>query len=152
MDEELRKRKLRFLEMTEKPEPVIADLVTWSKLYALPGSLATYRKPRLIIFTVANFLAFDVIGSFAFGTSFGFIDAGEDLCDLIRMIDVRGEVLNALGLHRPRKSDSSWRQSHCRDFHTRWRRLQFLLANLQLIYADMNADHCEHADLWPVER
>ena len=46
----------------------------------------------------ANFLAFDVIGSFAFGRSFGFIEAGEDFCDLVRTIDVRGEVLNALGV------------------------------------------------------
>jgi benzoate 4-monooxygenase len=43
-------------------------------------------------------MAFDVIGSFAFGAPFGFIDAGEDFCDLIRTIDIRGEVLNALGV------------------------------------------------------
>lgn len=54
-----------------------------------------------MIFTLASFLAFDVIGSFAFGRSFGFIEAGEDFCDLIRTIDVRGEVLNALGVLPP---------------------------------------------------
>lgn len=42
-----------------------------------------------------------MIGSFAFGRSFGFIEAGEDFCDLIRTIDVRGEVLNALGVLPP---------------------------------------------------
>lgn len=42
-----------------------------------------------------------MIGSFAFGTSFGFIEAGEDFCDLIRTIDVRGEVLNASGVLSP---------------------------------------------------
>ena len=46
---------------------------------------------------VANFLAFDVIGSFAFGRSFGFIEKGNDPYNLIHTIDVRGEVLNALG-------------------------------------------------------
>lgn len=101
MDEELCKWKLKILEMTETPELAIVDLVTWSKCYNLSGSLEKYRKLRLIIFIVANFLAFDVIGSFALGTSFGFIEAGEDFCDLIRTIDVRGEVLDALGVLSP---------------------------------------------------
>jgi benzoate 4-monooxygenase len=38
-----------------------------------------------------------VIGSFAFGKSFGFTKAGKDLYNLISTIDTRGEVLNALG-------------------------------------------------------
>lgn len=45
----------------------------------------------------ANYLAFDVIGSFAFGKSFGFTEAGKDCYNLISKIDARGEVLNALG-------------------------------------------------------
>lgn len=101
MDEEVCRWKLKILEMTAKPEPVIVDLGTWSKWYTILGSWAKYRKLELMNFTVANFLAFDVIGSFAFGTSFGFIEAGEDFCDLIRTIDVRGEVLNALGVLSP---------------------------------------------------
>ncbi|KEZ40126.1 hypothetical protein SAPIO_CDS9158 [Scedosporium apiospermum] len=44
-----------------------------------------------------NYLAFDVIGSFAFGKSFGFIEKGYDQYNLIHTIDMRGEVLNALG-------------------------------------------------------
>jgi benzoate 4-monooxygenase len=46
---------------------------------------------------LANYLAFDVIGRFAFGSSFGFIEKGEDSYNLIATIDTRGEVLNALG-------------------------------------------------------
>lgn len=45
----------------------------------------------------ANYLAFDVIGSFSFGRSFGFIKGGHDPYNLITTIDTRGEVLNALG-------------------------------------------------------
>ena len=45
----------------------------------------------------ANYLAFDVIGRFAFGSSFGFIEKGKDPYNLIATIDTRGEVLNALG-------------------------------------------------------
>ena len=46
---------------------------------------------------LANYLAFDVIGSFAFGRSFGFTETGKDPYNLISTIDTRGEVLNALG-------------------------------------------------------
>ena len=45
----------------------------------------------------ANYLAFDIIGRFAFGSSFGFIEKGEDPYNLIATIDRRGEVFNALG-------------------------------------------------------
>ncbi|KAL1651042.1 hypothetical protein SLS61_005559 [Didymella pomorum] len=49
-------------------------------------------------FTVwANYLAFDIIGRFAFGRSFGFIEKGMDPFNLITTVDTRGEVLNALG-------------------------------------------------------
>ncbi|KAF9894685.1 hypothetical protein FE257_006575 [Aspergillus nanangensis] len=48
----------------------------------------------------SNFLAFDVIGDFAFGESFNFLDREEDYLNLIEAIDARGEVLNALG-HAP---------------------------------------------------
>ncbi|KAL2843745.1 cytochrome P450 [Aspergillus pseudoustus] len=49
----------------------------------------------------SNFLAFDAIGDFAFGESFGFLDRGEDYLNLIDAVDARGEALNALG-HLPR--------------------------------------------------
>ncbi|KAJ4335331.1 hypothetical protein N0V95_008936 [Ascochyta clinopodiicola] len=53
---------------------------------------------HLVDFAVwTNYLAFDVIGSFAFGTSFGFVEEGKDNYNLISTIDKRGEVLNALG-------------------------------------------------------
>ncbi|EFX03912.1 FAD linked oxidase domain containing protein [Grosmannia clavigera kw1407] len=48
----------------------------------------------------ANFLAFDVIGDYAFGRTFGFLDRGYDHLNLIESIDLRGEVVNALG-HLP---------------------------------------------------
>ena len=38
-----------------------------------------------------------MIGSFAFGKSFGFTETGKDSYNLISTIDTRGEVLNALG-------------------------------------------------------
>jgi benzoate 4-monooxygenase len=48
----------------------------------------------------ANFLAFDLMGEWSFGTSFGFVSAGKDIHNLIRTLDTRSEVLNALG-HLP---------------------------------------------------
>ncbi|KAJ5692356.1 LEC14B protein [Penicillium macrosclerotiorum] len=47
-----------------------------------------------------NYLAFDVIGDYAFGKPFGFLDREKDHLNLIATIDARGEVLNALG-HLP---------------------------------------------------
>jgi benzoate 4-monooxygenase len=54
----------------------------------------------LIHFT-ANYLAFDVIASFSFGQSFGFMKGAHDPYNLIQAIDTRGEVLNALGTVTP---------------------------------------------------
>jgi benzoate 4-monooxygenase len=50
---------------------------------------------------LANYLAFDVIGSFSFGRPFGFIEKGNDPYNLIHTIDMRGETLNALGSLTP---------------------------------------------------
>ncbi|RVX71143.1 hypothetical protein B0A52_03509 [Exophiala mesophila] len=75
MDEELRKWQAKLLEMTEGPDQAtVLDFAVWT-----------------------NYLAFDVIGSFAFGKSFDFISKGRDDINLISTIDMRGEVLNALG-------------------------------------------------------
>jgi benzoate 4-monooxygenase len=49
---------------------------------------------------IANFLAFDVIGEYSFGASFGFLESGRDDYNLINTVDTRGEVLNAMG-HLP---------------------------------------------------
>ncbi|KAF2501404.1 cytochrome P450 [Lophium mytilinum] len=49
----------------------------------------------------SNFLAFDVIGEYSFGSPFGFLESGRDDYNLIHTIDTRGEVLNAMG-HLPR--------------------------------------------------
>ncbi|KAB8256858.1 cytochrome P450 [Aspergillus pseudonomiae] len=59
--------------------------------------LQTSERITLDFNVYANFLAFDVIGSFAFGESFGFLDREEDYLNLIEAVDARGEVLNALG-------------------------------------------------------
>ncbi|KAF4334741.1 benzoate 4-monooxygenase cytochrome P450 [Fusarium beomiforme] len=48
-----------------------------------------------------NYLAFDVIASFAFGEPFGFIEKGRDDYGLIKIIDTRGEFMNALGSLSP---------------------------------------------------
>lgn len=45
----------------------------------------------------ASYLAFDVIGNFAFGKPFGFVVQGRDPYNLINTIDKRGETLNVLG-------------------------------------------------------
>ncbi|KAJ6194680.1 cytochrome P450, partial [Bipolaris maydis] len=73
MNTELLAWKKRLLEMV-KGGSASVDFVTWT-----------------------NYLAFDVIGRFAFGSSFGFIEKGMDPYNLIATIDTRGEVLNALG-------------------------------------------------------
>ena len=83
MDDELCKWKLKIFEMTEDPDPVTVDLVTWSKWSTFLGSCVKCPKLELMMVTTANFLAFDVIWSFAFGKPFGFIEAGEYFCDLI---------------------------------------------------------------------
>ncbi|KAF2801275.1 cytochrome P450, partial [Mytilinidion resinicola] len=49
----------------------------------------------------SNFLAFDVIGEYAFGSPFGFLESGRDDYNLIHTVDTRGEVLNTMG-HLPR--------------------------------------------------
>jgi benzoate 4-monooxygenase len=59
--------------------------------------IPTIVNSILIIILTANFLAFDVVGSFAFGEPFGFLTKGYDHMDLISTMDQRGEVLNALG-------------------------------------------------------
>ncbi|KAF9691827.1 hypothetical protein EKO04_010193 [Ascochyta lentis] len=71
-----------------------AEMLGWkNKLLGLATSDA-----NTIDFAVwTNYLAFDVIGCFAFGTSFGFVEQGKDTYNLISTIDKRGEVFNALG-------------------------------------------------------
>jgi benzoate 4-monooxygenase len=49
----------------------------------------------------ANYLAFDAIASFAFGEPFGFVEKGKDDHGLIKIIDTRGEFMNALGSLSP---------------------------------------------------
>jgi benzoate 4-monooxygenase len=48
----------------------------------------------------ANFLAFDLMGEWSFGSSFGFVAAGKDIHNLIDTLDVRSDVLNVMG-HLP---------------------------------------------------
>lgn len=85
-----KKRLLGFVEGQGQAE---IDFVTWSKsdMPAVPWVQADLNG------SLANFLAFDAVASFAFGTSFEFIEKGQDPTNLIGIIDARGEVLNALG-------------------------------------------------------
>lgn len=72
------------------------------------------------LYLIANFLAFDVVASFAFGSPFGFVETGEDTDGLIQIIDARGEFMNAIGslssilrpLMRYHPFDSFWRQGY----------------------------------------
>jgi benzoate 4-monooxygenase len=48
----------------------------------------------------ANFLAFDIMGEWSFGSPFGFVVAGEDIHNLITTLDMRSDVLNVIG-HLP---------------------------------------------------
>ncbi|QGI76992.1 hypothetical protein CEK25_001898 [Fusarium fujikuroi] len=58
-------------------------------------------NPRVDFSVWTNYLAFDVIASFAFGEPFGFVKKGEDEYGLIEIIDTRGEFMNALGSLSP---------------------------------------------------
>ncbi|KAJ9145433.1 benzoate 4-monooxygenase cytochrome p450 [Pleurostoma richardsiae] len=78
MDAELSKWKRQLFRMLDERGEANLDCAVWT-----------------------NFLAFDVIGSFAFGRSFGFIEKACDPYNLISTIDIRGEVLNALGTLPP---------------------------------------------------
>lgn len=50
--------------------------------------------------SVANFLAFDIMGEWAFGSSFGFVAAGKDIHNLIHTLEIRTDVVNVMG-HLP---------------------------------------------------
>ncbi|KAH7082879.1 cytochrome P450 [Paraphoma chrysanthemicola] len=81
-------------------EPAMdSEILGWKK------NLSTIAKSKRIPLTfqygVPNYLAFDVIARFAFGTPFGFVEQGKDPHNLISTIDTRGEVLNALGTLPP---------------------------------------------------
>lgn len=95
MDSELLKWKNQVLKMVSGVDSAKVDFAVWS-------TLKCFFKDHLGLtgltyYFSANFLAFDVIGSFAFGKPFGFIEKGHDPYNLIQTIDTRGEVLNALG-------------------------------------------------------
>ncbi|KAG5656897.1 hypothetical protein KAF25_011066 [Fusarium avenaceum] len=75
------------------------ELVHWKKKLL---SMADHTGTTQVDFVIwSNFLAFDVISSFAFGEPFGFIGMAEDPYHLIETIDTRGEVLNAIGTLSP---------------------------------------------------
>ncbi|OQE11322.1 hypothetical protein PENFLA_c072G04756 [Penicillium flavigenum] len=94
MDEEIRLWKSRMLDMTTGTSAKV-DFSIWSK--CLSESQGMVTEGILIEGYTANYLAFDVIGSFSFGKPFGFIQKGYDAYGLIQTIDERGEVFNALG-------------------------------------------------------
>ncbi|KAF5970007.1 putative benzoate 4-monooxygenase cytochrome P450 [Fusarium bulbicola] len=63
--------------------------------------ISNRSEPRLDFSVWTNYLAFDVIASFAFGEHFGFVEKGEDNYGLIKIIDTRGEFMNSLGSLSP---------------------------------------------------
>ncbi|KAF5535251.1 benzoate 4-monooxygenase cytochrome P450 [Fusarium phyllophilum] len=75
-----------------------AEILEWkSQLLKISNG----SNPRVDFSVWTNYLAFDVIASFAFGEHFGFVDKGEDEYGLIKIIDTRGEFMNALGSLSP---------------------------------------------------
>ncbi|WAO87340.1 Hypothetical protein NCS54_00464500 [Fusarium falciforme] len=84
--------------LTEFEPHMDVELLAWKR------QLLRFHKEaegRVDFVVWTNYLAFDVIGSFSFGRPFGFIEKGNDPYNLIRTIDMRGEVLNALGSLTP---------------------------------------------------
>ncbi|KAK2690182.1 hypothetical protein QWA68_010903 [Fusarium oxysporum] len=75
-----------------------AEVVGWKRQLL---KISNGSKPRVDFSVWANYLAFDVIASFAFGEPFGFVEKGEDEYGLIKIIDTRGEFMNALGSLSP---------------------------------------------------
>ncbi|KAF3051273.1 hypothetical protein E8E11_010686 [Didymella keratinophila] len=78
--------------LSEFESSMDTELSCWRKQL-----MNTAKSKAVIDFTVwSNYLAFEVIGRFAFGKSFGFIDQARAQYNLIATVDTRGEVLNAL--------------------------------------------------------
>ncbi|KAH7304635.1 cytochrome P450, partial [Rhexocercosporidium sp. MPI-PUGE-AT-0058] len=67
-----------------------------SRIVQVMRNHASNLEPLRFLQT-ANFLAFDVIGQYAFCSAFGFLKIGRDDLNLIHTVDTRGEVLNTLG-------------------------------------------------------
>jgi benzoate 4-monooxygenase len=91
--------------------PHITSLVKRFRKYAMKSEVFDFQqwgKKRLLLIykdntdqvRVANFLAFDLMGEWAFGSSFGFVAAGKDIHNLIHTLEVRTDVVNVMG-HLP---------------------------------------------------
>ncbi|KAF4946237.1 hypothetical protein FSARC_14245, partial [Fusarium sarcochroum] len=72
-----------------------SELLHWKKQLLVIAQQTGTNELDFVIWT--NFLAFDVISSFAFGEPFGSIKMAEDPYRLIETIDSRGEFFNAIG-------------------------------------------------------
>lgn len=101
MDLELVHWKKKLLSMADHTGTTQVDFVIWCKRPKISHINQPHRLLTLLLLAIANFLAFDVISSFAFGEPFGFIGMAEDPYHLIETIDARGEVLNAIGTLSP---------------------------------------------------
>ncbi|KAG4266797.1 hypothetical protein FPRO04_13092 [Fusarium proliferatum] len=75
-----------------------AEIFGWKRQLL---KISNGSNPRVDFSVWTNYLAFDVIASFAFGEPFGFVKKGEDEYGLIEIIDTRGEFMNALGSLSP---------------------------------------------------
>ncbi|KAK7227435.1 hypothetical protein V2G26_015438 [Clonostachys chloroleuca] len=122
VEEHVRKRKYINASFSSRAlldfEPYMdKEILGWKR--KLFGMLQE-NKANLDFVVWTNFLAFDVVASFAFGSPFGFVETGEDTDGLIQIIDARGEFMNAIGslssilrpLMRYHPFDSFWRQGY----------------------------------------
>ncbi|KAF5255890.1 hypothetical protein FOXYS1_13673 [Fusarium oxysporum] len=75
-----------------------AEIVGWKRQLL---NISNGSNPQVDFSVWTNYLAFDVIASFAFGEPFGFVEKGKDDYGLIKIIDTRGEFMNALGSLSP---------------------------------------------------
>jgi benzoate 4-monooxygenase len=117
MDREILGWKRKLFGMLQENKANL-DFVVWSRCF----NSFTVRKllTNGYFYLIANFLAFDVVASFAFGSPFGFVETGKDPDGLIQIIDARGEFMNATGslssilrpLMRYHPFDSFWRQGY----------------------------------------
>ncbi|KAE9365924.1 cytochrome P450 [Stipitochalara longipes BDJ] len=102
-DAEVHNRKWKLMNAAFSPrnlnefevymDPHITSLVKRFQSYAIKAETFDFQR-------WANFLAFDVMGEWSFGSSFGFAATGKDIHNLITTLDVRSDVLNVLG-HLP---------------------------------------------------
>jgi benzoate 4-monooxygenase len=100
MDAEVLGWKRQLLRVFQEADGRI-DFSTWSECTSSNRESPKRLLESAIDQIAGNYLAFDVIASFAFGAPFGFVEKGRDDIGLIHIIDTRGEFMNAVGSLSP---------------------------------------------------